>query len=525
MPDFDDDKIAPTTSYNCIISPFDKFWDLSQKSAQEHWLVASKAASDNSCFDVSVATAEQFLELLKDKSEYFWWGLIMSVPIVGDGSFDGSKDKLANGEETMKVAIIDRVNLLTHWTKVPTVKCQQLAQWYNGANSVLLTNAFEEDPTKRKVVALDCNKDNNKGLARRHKIQLRIIDQLILHVLKNHLTTSTYKSFFAHRHDFSFIDEISGNEIHSGLVLMRKMLDDCKPKTIVEVRHLERELDSIILWPTHDNNVRLLTTHMMTLLQEIHAKTGKHSYTDQRFITNLFCVLETSPTAKFLSFVDQLKSSWIMEDISLPSDIIQKLDKMHRNMVADGSWTNTNEKDTKIVALTSMVNDMKAKYGMLAKKVLFKGNPCKLGSQPKKADDFPNNGKKQTKTCCPSWQVTKKGNIIKHKGCKYVWCPKHTSKDGSINGLYMPSSHNHNEWAKAKADKTAAFKKRKEDAKKSGDKQASPAKKSKSKGEDLKLALSSKFTSAMVTHCHMGQAEAENMFDFIYKNPTAQEEN
>jgi hypothetical protein len=60
--------MAPTTSYNCIISPFDKFWDLSQKSDQERWLVASKAASDHVCFDVSVATAKQFLKLLKDKS-------------------------------------------------------------------------------------------------------------------------------------------------------------------------------------------------------------------------------------------------------------------------------------------------------------------------------------------------------------------------------------------------------------------------------------------------------------------------
>jgi len=135
------------------------------------------------------------------------------------------------------------------------------------------------------------------------------------------------------------------------------MLDVCKPETIVEVRHLEKELDTIVTWPTHENNVRLLTTRMMTLLQEIHAKTGSHSYTDQRFITNLFRALEASPTKKFVSFVDQHKNSWIMEDISLPSEIIAKLDKMHRNMVVDGSWTTTNEKDTKILALTTM-NDL-----------------------------------------------------------------------------------------------------------------------------------------------------------------------
>ena len=127
---------------------------------------------------------------------------------------------------------------------------------------------------------------------------------------------------------------------------MYKILTVCKPKTIVDICHLMKELDIIVLWPAHENNVRLLTMHMMTLLQKIHSKTGTHSYTDQLFITNLFHALETSPTKKFLSFVDQLKRSWIMEDISLSSDIIKKLDKMHRNMVADGSWINPNKKDT-----------------------------------------------------------------------------------------------------------------------------------------------------------------------------------
>jgi hypothetical protein len=87
-----------------------------------------------------------------------------------------------------------------------------------------------------------------------------------------------------------------------------------------------------------------------------------------------------------------------MEDISLPSDIIKKLDKMHHNMVADGSWNNTNEKDTKIVGLTSMINIMKTKYNMLVKKVSFKGDTSKSGSQKKKDDGSSNNGKKPTKT-------------------------------------------------------------------------------------------------------------------------------
>ena len=150
-----------------------------------------------------------------------------------------------------------------------------------------------------------------------------------MNVLKNHITVSSYKSFLAHKVDFSFIDEKTGSPLYSGLILLQKMMDVCKPETIVEVRHLKQKLDTITLWPSHDNNVHLLTTKMMTVLQEIHAKTGALSYTDQQFITNLFRAVSTSPTEKFLIFIDTLKSTWIMEEISDSAAIILKMDKMH----------------------------------------------------------------------------------------------------------------------------------------------------------------------------------------------------
>ena len=88
----------------------------------------------------------------------------MHLSIAGDGLFDGTKDKLANGKETMKIEVTEKVNLLTQWTKVPTPKCQQFTQWYNGGNSVLLAVVFQADPASCKVVALDCNDNTNKDL-------------------------------------------------------------------------------------------------------------------------------------------------------------------------------------------------------------------------------------------------------------------------------------------------------------------------------------------------------------------------
>jgi hypothetical protein len=220
-----------------------------------------------------------------------------------------------------------------------------------------------------------------------------------------------YKLFLAHKNDFSFTDKKTWNKVHSSPILMRKMLDVCKLELIVEVYHLEKELDTVVIWHMHENNVCLLTTWMMTVLQEIHPKTGKDSYTDQRFITNLFRALKTSPTKKFLAFVDQLKSQWIMEDILEPAEIIQKLTKMHCNMVADGSWLNTNEKDTKIMVLTLAIQEVKKNSGYLTNKVSFDG-PTKGGSSGKKGSSKSPNKKGTPKLGAPNGRLPRKVTLL-----------------------------------------------------------------------------------------------------------------
>jgi hypothetical protein len=319
------------------------------------------------------------------------------VPLNGDGAYGSTSNMLCNGNKMMKDDLQDHVNLLTRWTKVSTKLCKKFAQWYNGNNAIKLSNEFKSDETKRKVVTLNCCATNNFGIVRHYRVQLRILNQLVLHILKNHLTTFFYKSFLVHQHKFSFIDKKTGNTNLSGLILMHEMLDVCKPEPIVEVHHLKK---------TRHN-------HPLAHLQEQRTpphheddddsprdsrRTGSTTYTDQRFITNLFLALESYHTKKFLAFIDQLKSQWIMEDISKPADIILKVDKTHRNMVADSSWLNPNEKDAKIVALTSAIQEVN-----LAKKVSFDGS-VKVGSSGKKGNAKSSNSKQLTKTHWTEWQ-------------------------------------------------------------------------------------------------------------------------
>jgi hypothetical protein len=265
-------------TYNDITDLNDKPWDLSTHADQARWVVASLADSDHKRIDVSVNTALLLMDLFEDKAFFFGWEQLVSVSLSGDGLFGPASATLSNGKPVMSVNITARANVLRQWTSVSLLACQRYAQWFYGSNTQQLDAPFAP-PDNRLVVAINPNAPNNLGLVRHYKIQLRILDKLFLLTIRNHITQKSFKAFLAHKHEFVFCDEKSASVVLSGLILLCKIIDISKLETIVEVRYLEVKLDSIKLWPDMENNVRNLTSKMLQVLQEIHAKSGILSYT------------------------------------------------------------------------------------------------------------------------------------------------------------------------------------------------------------------------------------------------------
>jgi hypothetical protein len=264
----------------------------------------------------------------------------------------------------MSVNITTQSNVLQQWTSISLLTCQCYAQWFYGSNAQRLDVPFVP-PGDCLVVAIDPNAAVNLGLVHHYKIQLCILDKLVLLTIRNHITQDSFKTFLAHKHKFAFCDKKSASVVLSGIIFLCKIIEISKPKTIVQVHHLEVKLDSIKLWPDMENNVRILTSKMLQVLQEIHAESGVLSYTKRCFITNVFCTSLTSPTKKLVTFVDTLKSCWIMEIVTNQATILTSLDMMYKNMVADGTLVNSNDKDTKIVALTTQLKQATKKLNKL----------------------------------------------------------------------------------------------------------------------------------------------------------------
>ena len=135
------------------------------------------------------------------------------------------------------------------------------------------------------------------------------------------------------------------------------------------------------------NDVCLLISTILDLLQEIHTKPGKAAYNDRRFLTNISRTCLIAPAKKFEVFVERMKQDWIMEKITHWIKVISHLEKMYKNMLAKGTWKSTNKKNSKVVALTSQLRQTNDKLGKVQKQLEVvkhkKGKRCRAAKAGK----------------------------------------------------------------------------------------------------------------------------------------------
>ena len=79
---------------------------------------------------------------------------------------------------------------------------------------------------------------------------------------------------------FNFVDRMTGVVKYDGLILLRMMIEISKPDTVIDIREIELELDTITLHPRCGNDVNKCISNMLCKFQEIHERTGEASYTN-----------------------------------------------------------------------------------------------------------------------------------------------------------------------------------------------------------------------------------------------------
>ncbi len=300
--------------------------------------------------------------------------------------------------------------------------------------------------------------------------------------------------------NYTFKDSLTGNH-NCGGILLFKILHGIKPSTVIDVQDLENKLSNVTL-QKYDNDVPKLTREMEMIWKEIkRLKPG--TYSDSCFLTQLFCALKTTSNESFESTIEMLKDLWILQDPKcMVPCVIQTSCMKYINLVGSNKWNVTSAKDTKIIALTTALNDHKKKFNKLKSKVKS-GNK---GGNNSEGKDFKKGGKKKTKLKIPEWRTKYIGKTATQEGKKWVWCKEHKS-EGLFGGSFMSDGHNHLEWKKKKDVKFAEWKEQHRSKKDKADKPSSTT------SQANKLTLSSKLSMALTTKLGVFSADANKLIE------------
>jgi hypothetical protein len=164
------------------------------------------------------------------------------------------------------------------------------------------------------------------------------------------------------------------------------------------------------------NNFHMLSMKLEELQQKINAEKGDDFCMDDKLLTELFrATAEATTNEAFALEICTAKNAWITGKQTDQNAIINDLNVLYCNMVAEESWKKTSTADSKIITLTTQVANLKK---------LIKESDSKTGGKSKD----PKNPKKTDKKGEESknWRYTKVGDRswilsgILHEGAQEV---------------------------------------------------------------------------------------------------------
>ena len=307
----------------------------------------------------------------------------MRIPLHGDGVAGSIPNKTSSGHEMFNATL----SMFNHLTLDDVMT---FASWFMGDLSTPRAVRSTNDITMK---FLDVNASGNDGLVACFKQECQAVSCLVWHTIKNH---------FSGKKDFNYECEETGDIVYDGYTLLCVIYMVVKPNVVINVKDLQLKMEKMTIVSV-DNNFHTLSMKLKELQQEINAEKCNDFCKDDKLLTKLFCAAEATTNETFALDLCTAKNAWITGKQTDKNAIINDLNVLYCNMVAEGSWKKMSTADSKIIALTTQVANLKKKLGENNSKTGGKGkgkdqkNPTKNGKKDK--------GK--------SWRYTKVGDTIK----------------------------------------------------------------------------------------------------------------
>ena len=146
----------------------------------------------------------------------------------------------------------------------------------------------------------------------KEKQQYRIRAEMKFQIITNNVPKKYFELYMMESDSFLFTDNSTRDEIGDGVILLKIIIDDIKPITVIDVQDLEEKLASAT-FRKYENNILYCTRDMEKLCRDIR-RLKPATYKNIRFLTQLFRTLETTTNDSSEIMVETVKDKWILGD-------------------------------------------------------------------------------------------------------------------------------------------------------------------------------------------------------------------
>ena len=209
--------------------------DLITKEGISVWKTATDPNKPLDHITLTAENGDKFLAQIKNKCSEFRISKLIRIPTTGNGvpeNLQGGPWKFF-GEYR---------KLLYNYQEISEDQVTALDCYYRGGNDVQCVKLH-----LLVTVPLDFTMVDLELQCAKEKQQYCICSKMLFQIIKNNVREKYFELYMVELDRFLLTDNLTGDEIGDGVILLKIVLGNIKPSTVIDMQYLEEKLASATL--------------------------------------------------------------------------------------------------------------------------------------------------------------------------------------------------------------------------------------------------------------------------------------
>ena len=417
-------------------NPYNNYYAANSKEFISLDKAAKQDIRPETRYDLLPGNADSFAADLEKYSKQFGYGFLLNIPTM----------RQVDATDANVLIYSNQIHMLETWNRVTDENVAINANEIWGARDWTRGAINNKQIAEMTATRGEIGTAQAVTLIGRKKFLERWKSTILSHQVMQLLTPEAQIAIKINKKKYQWTDPLSEETIDDGRSLLNEVLKLMRPDVQTNVY---AELAKIKSIKPVDHAFNIIKWHSAMESKRISIEYKvPGAYHESQYIMDYLDASLTVEVKSFKAEVNIIRNRYLRgnPDGWNASYIAGEIIKTYNNMFEDGTWNREIGEKDQIIALTTKLTEMQAKFD---KQIASFATQAAIKENPK--DPAPKNDTRRSKKehyTVEAWRLIKKEDTVSVKGKNYFWCTgDHWSGGEKHNGMYADhKTCDHDSW-------------------------------------------------------------------------------